>query len=450
MPTIEEIAVKTIISIEIDRPLKEAIQKMASSNLRNIVVIENLNENHKKFYLLTIVDLIEYKLSNTNEDILLKDLNLTKAKVLQRDLNILNVLNQVDSTDKYMVIVEKDELIGILSYTDIINNIDPKILMKRQTISALILQYKATTTYEDTSIIQAIRLMKDNNSDSIIIINSEQKPIGIFTTKDFINLIHLNSNLQKPIGLYMTTPICTLNEHSTISEAIDFMRDKHFKRIVVTNDNNEMMGILTQKELLRLIYNKWVDFIKEEGDKISKINEELLSNATKLEEKASFDFLTKLYNRRKFNSFLEYEISKANRYKEQYLSLLLIDIDFFKHVNDTHGHLVGDYILQELSKILTICSRATDIVARWGGEEFVVMLPQTNIEQAFLVGEKLRATIEKHKFDTVKHITCSIGVSQFHKNEDKDTLFKRVDSALYKAKKCGRNRVEMELIEGNI
>ena len=82
MPTIEEIAVKTIISIEIDRPLKEAIQKMASSNLRNIVVIENLNENHKKFYLLTIVDLIEYKLSNTNEDILLKDL----IKVLHPNL----------------------------------------------------------------------------------------------------------------------------------------------------------------------------------------------------------------------------------------------------------------------------------------------------------------------------------------------------------------------------
>ena len=444
MPTVEEIAVKTIVSIEIDRPLKEAINKMASSNLRNIVVIKNEENNHKKFFLLTINDLIDYKLGNTNGDILLKDLELTKAKVLRRDLNILNVLNEVDTSDKYMVIVEDDELIGVVSYTDIINNIDPKILMKRQTIAALILQYKATTAYENTSTIQAIRLMKDNNSDSIIIIDDEHKPIGIFTTKDFINLIHLNSDLHKPISLYMTKPVQTLSEYSTISEAIDFIRDKHFKRIVVTNENDEITGILTQKELLRIIYNKWIDFIKEEGDKISKMNEELLSKATKLEEKASFDFLTKLYNRRKFNSFLEYEISKANRYSEQHLSLLLVDIDYFKNVNDTHGHLVGDYILQEISKILTVCSRDTDIVARWGGEEFVLMLPQTNVEQAFLVAEKLRATIEKHKFDDVKHITCSIGISQFHKNEDKETLFKRVDEALYKAKKAGRNRVEME------
>ena len=136
LPTIEEIAVKTIISIEIDKTLKEAIKKMASSNHRNIVVIENLPNNHKKFYLLTISDLIEYKLGNVNEDVLLKDLHLATARVLPKDLNILNVLNEVDSTDKYMVIVEEDELVGILSYTDIINNIDPKILMKRQTIAA--------------------------------------------------------------------------------------------------------------------------------------------------------------------------------------------------------------------------------------------------------------------------------------------------------------------------
>ena len=444
LPTIEEIAVKTIISIEIDKPLKEAIKKMASSNHRNIVVIENLLNNHKKFYLLTISDLIEYKLENINEDVLLKDLHLSTARILPRDLNILNVLNEVDSTDKYMVIVEDNELIGILSYTDIINNIDPKILMKRQTIGALILQYKATTAYENTSTIQAIRLMKDNNSDSIIIIDDEHKALGIFTTKDFINLIHLNSDLHKPISLYMTKPVSTLSEISTISEAIDFIRDKHFKRIVVTNENDEITGILTQKELLRIIYNKWIDFIKEEGNRISKINEELLSKATKLEEKASFDFLTKLYNRRKFNSFLEYEISKANRYKEQHLSLLLVDIDYFKNVNDTYGHLVGDNVLQEISKILTICSRDSDIVARWGGEEFVLMLPQTNVEQAFFVAEKLRATVEKHKFDDVKHVTCSIGVSQFHKGEDKETLFKRVDEALYKAKNSGRNRAEIE------
>ena len=446
MPTVEEIAVKDIITIDIYKTLSEAIKKMASANLRNIVVIETLENDFKKYFLLTITDLIDYKLGNINGEILLKDLNLTKAKILKKDLNILSVLNEVDITDKYMVIVEKNQLIGILSYTDIINNIDPKIFMEKQTIATLILQYKATIAYENTSTIQAIRLMKYNNTDAIIMIDDEHQPIGIFTTKNFVTLIHSNLDLNMPIKNYMSKPVFTLNEHSTISQAIDFIKDKHFKRIVVTNDKNEITGILTQKELLRIIYNKWVDFIKEEGHKISKINEELLCKASQLEEKASLDFLTKLYNRQKFNSFLEYEINKANRYKEQSLSLLLIDIDFFKNVNDEYGHLVGDNVLQEVAKILTICSRQTDIVARWGGEEFVIMLPQTNIEEALYVAEKLRATVEKHKFSEINHITCSIGVSQYHRIENKTTLFKRVDEALYKAKNKGRNRVEMEQI----
>ena len=102
-------------------------------------------------------------------------MHLTKAKVLKKDLNILNVLNEVDIIDKYMVIVEDDKLIWILSYTDIINNIDPKIFMEKKTIASLILQYKATIAYENTSTIQAIRLMKANKSDSVIMIDDSNK-----------------------------------------------------------------------------------------------------------------------------------------------------------------------------------------------------------------------------------------------------------------------------------
>lgn len=111
LPTVEEIAVKEIVSINIEEPLNKAITKMASSNLRNIVVIESSLNDADKYYLLTINDLIDYKLNNIKDDVPLKDLHLTKAKVLKKDLNILNVLNEVDIIDKYMVIVEDDKLI---------------------------------------------------------------------------------------------------------------------------------------------------------------------------------------------------------------------------------------------------------------------------------------------------------------------------------------------------
>lgn len=446
MPTVEEIAIKNIIIIDINLSLLEAVKKMASENIRNIVVSET-TENKTNYYMLTISHLIDYKLGSIDENISLKELDLPKAKTLAHDINILNVLNEVDESDKYMIVVQNNDIVGILSYTDIINNIDPKILMKKQTIAKLILQYKAVTTYENTTTIHAIELMKDNKSDSVIVIDNTHKPIGIFTTKDFINLIHRNVDLSNPIKEYMSKPVYTLKETSTISDAIDFIQDKHFKRIVVTDENEMLVGILTQKELLRIVYNKWVEFIKDHGNRISKINEELLSKASQLEEKASLDFLTKVYNRQKFETFLNYEISKTNRYESQTLSVLLIDIDYFKRINDTYGHLTGDVILKEIAKILSVCSRDSDIVARWGGEEFIIMLPHTNIEQAYIVAEKLRATVENHKFEKDLRITCSIGISQYHKIESKENLFQRVDDALYKAKNNGRNRIEMEYIK---
>lgn len=448
MPTVDEIAIKDVISIGINSSLEDAIQMMAKEGHRNIVVVEDINESHK-YYFLCINDLIKYKIENISENTPLKNLNLTKAKILKKGVNILSVLNEIDVTDKNMLIVDKKELIGIISYTDIINNIDPKILMKKQTIGNLILQYKAVTTYENTSSNQVIKMMQENDTDAILITDDSLLPIGIFTTKDFIKILNLNLSLENPIKDFMSQPVITLHNTATIADAIDFIRDKHFKRIVVTDDEDRVMGILTQKELLRIVYNKWVDFIKEEGNRISKINEQLLSNAIKLEEKASFDFLTKVYNREKFESFLNYELTIATRYDEENFCILLLDIDFFKNVNDTYGHLIGDHVLQEIAKVLTLCSRKSDVVARWGGEEFIMMLPKTNIEQAMYVAEKLRATIEQHKFEVVSHITCSIGVSQFHRNETKTELFKRVDEALYNAKKSGRNRVQLE-IKGDI
>lgn len=441
--SIEDIAIKDVVSIDINSSLHEAINLMAKKNHRNIVIIDK-NSTTKIYYFLDISDLFKIKLENRDENIPLNTLNLKKSKVLKRGLSILSVLNEIDETDKNMLIVDEDNLIGLVSYTDIINNIDPKILMKKQTIGNLILQYKALTIYENTSTKQVLKIMHENNTDAILITKENSTPIGIFTTKDFIKILDLNSNLNEPIKNYMSIPVITLNNQVTIEEAIDFIKEKHFKRIVVTDDDEKLMGILTQKELLRIVYNKWIDFIKEEGYRISKINEQLLFDAKNLEKKASYDYLTNLYNRAKFDSFLSYEISKINRYDKEKLSILLLDIDYFKNVNDTFGHLVGDNVLQEIAQIMTVCLRQSDIVARWGGEEFIAMLPETTIDQAYYVAEKLRATIENHSFDVVSKITCSIGIAIYHNNNKKSELFKRADEALYRAKNSGRNQVQIE------
>jgi len=155
---------------------------------------------------------------------------------------------------------------------------------------------------------------------------------------------------------------------------------------------------------------------------------------------ATTDPLTKIANRHKLNMVMEILIHRAQRY-DLPLSVIFFDIDKFKEVNDKLGHETGDEILVELSTLVATTVRSADLLARWGGEEFIIVLPETNHAQAKALAEKLRLIIEKHHFVITAKLTCSFGVTQLHKDDNEASLLKRVDTALYSAKDSGRNRV---------
>ena len=154
------------------------------------------------------------------------------------------------------------------------------------------------------------------------------------------------------------------------------------------------------------------------------------------------DPLTKLFNRRHFESELEKEYKRAKRYKSD-LSLAIIDIDFFKRINDTYGHSCGDYILKEVAYIMNQNFRQTDDLFRYGGEEFVVILTETPAQTACVPLERLRKRIEENYFrfnnQSIK-VTISIGVSSNTEFQTAWEMFDDADRALYKAKENGRNR----------
>jgi diguanylate cyclase (GGDEF)-like protein len=159
-----------------------------------------------------------------------------------------------------------------------------------------------------------------------------------------------------------------------------------------------------------------------------------------LEQKAFTDDLTKVYNRVKFCDMFEYEFMRMQREKTN-LSLLMFDIDFFKSINDTFGHKVGDDVLVNLAIVVQKTIRKTDIFARWGGEEFMILLPSTDKEGAILLAEKIRSRIEEHDFGLAKSITVSIGITVVSPEEQLDVILLRVDAALYSAKHSGRNTI---------
>ena len=160
-----------------------------------------------------------------------------------------------------------------------------------------------------------------------------------------------------------------------------------------------------------------------------------------LRVQASTDALTGLSNRWKFDEVLSYEIMRSTRYKTP-LSLMLYDIDNFKEVNDRYGHQTGDKVLIQLSQFVQSLIRNTDLLARWGGEEFILLNPGSDSKMAYQAAEKLRKAIQETVFEGAGTITCSFGVAQFSDGETAETFLSRADAALYQAKINGRNRVE--------
>ncbi len=164
----------------------------------------------------------------------------------------------------------------------------------------------------------------------------------------------------------------------------------------------------------------------------------LIKKNEKLESLATVDYLTKLYNRRYLNGVISKEAFRHNRFGGN-LSVIIFDIDFFKKINDRYGHDVGDYVLKKISEIISNSIRNVDTFGRWGGEEFILLLPNTSEEQSFNKAEKLRKMIESYPFQYGISITCSFGVASKLQGESYTSWIKHADIALYEAKKSGRN-----------
>ncbi|WP_201246673.1 sensor domain-containing diguanylate cyclase [Halochromatium salexigens] len=152
------------------------------------------------------------------------------------------------------------------------------------------------------------------------------------------------------------------------------------------------------------------------------------------------DALTGAYNRMKFDQLLQAAISAEERYGQQF-AVILCDIDYFKRINDNHGHLAGDSVLKQFTALLRTQTRLSDQLARWGGEEFVVLLPIVNTQDAAAAAEKLRQAIATENWPPIGKLSASFGVAFHAPNESADSLLDRADVALYRAKEEGRNRV---------
>ena len=439
-PIIKDIATTSVVSVDVESSISEAIETMLENDHRSIIVVDGYS-----FKIFSILDLLKVQKNRIDLSLPLSKLDLVEVSKVCLNQNVLETLDHLSDSLEFVCVVNKDKsLYGIVTHTDITSNIDPETLMENyRLVDFLKLNRKFKWVNKDDITEELLDSMSENMFDNVVVVE-ELKPVGILTTKDIISLVKHKKDLKQPISEYMISPVDTMPKNATIKEALEFIKTKHYKRVVVVDSEGRLSGIITQKELVSLTYSKWVTLMQEHQEELNELNKLLENKNKEYEMMASTDSLTGLYNRYKFSElYLSSYTSMAQR--DNNLSLIILDIDHFKNVNDSYGHNNGDQVLIQVSHTLLRTVRNIDIICRWGGEEFVVLVPTADINTAFSIAEKLRKKIEELEIDIVGKITTSFGVSQVRIGDKMEDAIGRADNALYLAKNSGRNCVRTEL-----
>ena len=438
-PLVKDIASTSIIHISISCSVKEALNLMLKENHRNAIIIDG-----DQFKILTVVDILNLKKNKHNIDTKLSNVNLAKIPTINKNKNVLDTIEYLNNPIEHICILNEDNsLYGLITHTDIISNIDPDTLMDNYRLSSF-LKYgrRMKLVSKDIQTFKLLEEMINETNDNVIIVD-KLKPIGILTTKNIMKILNNDSDLSLAVENYMSSPVDTIKKNSSIKEALDFLKKKHYKRVIVVEESGNIYGIVSQKELISLSYSRWTNLMKEHQEELNEINTILKNKNKEFETLASTDSLTGLYNRYKFSE-LYITSYKSMVQRHNNMSLILLDIDFFKKVNDTFGHNRGDQVLIQISHTLLRTLRNIDIICRWGGEEFVALLPTAPLDIAKNIAEKIRTNIEQLTIDVVGKVSASFGVAEVKEGEKMEDVIDRADKALYLAKESGRNCVRTE------
>ncbi|MGB5919320.1 diguanylate cyclase [Arcobacter sp.] len=300
----------------------------------------------------------------------------------------------------------------------------------------------------------------------IITINNEKYilqiiPLQGINSKDYVALFAKNSQAVAPykkevyiiieyflISLFIIIPLLIYFSNIIVKpiyklvDASQKVKNREFNSIKIINSPVLEIALLSTsiKDMSNSIYS----YQHSLEEKVKQRTKELILKNEELHILSITDKLTGLYNRVQLDKTLHIEVSKSLNSQNDFC-IIIIDIDFFKRVNDNYGHQIGDDVLVETANTLKNSIRKSDILGRWGGEEFLIICPQLKIEDAVIIGNKLKEAVEKHNFSTYpKNVTISLGLADFYKGITKsEEILANADKALYEAKTNGRNQVKI-------
>lgn len=308
-------------------------------------------------------------------------------------------------------------------------NLEQKVKKRTQKIEELLLEEK-----EHSELVDAILNSQDNIvllSDGITLLRANQ---ALLDVTGYQSLETLTDENQCICELFIKEEgyVYSFEDKNWLEYIMEHPELEHKAKMIDQRSSHERVYLI--KSALFSIHHHDLFIIT-----LTDISE--LESAYKLiSDKAVKDELTGIFNRRKFNEMMDLEFNRA-RHNNSTFSIIMFDIDDFKQINDTYGHDAGDGVLIALGKIISIHIRHSDTFARWGGEEFIILVPVAQLKHAYEKAEHLRILISLYTFAKVGKLTCSFGVAEYSSGQSREALLKEVDERLYKAKASGKNMV---------
>lgn len=428
-------------------------EKKDYENIHAIYIDENFSEIYEKLFFkyekentLFISDNFEDKkqvMINLLKEETKVTFEINKANILNRSLEISPNLILLGGTQIDVAKLYKSSQDALKEQKETINSLNQKIENKNLELTSKVKAINEQKSVIDTQT-KNIKNYEQKLSTQEKLLQKQAKLLE--EQRAQLEEIYKNIEFQKE---KLSNAVLDVNEKEKVVESLIDLQKKKQQEFEKAKKDLEFLNLQIQEQKKNLLLKENIITDQKNAMSILAIlffiililgiigikQNKLLKNLSQI------DTLSGLYNRRFMNKKLEEEILKYKRYKTPF-SILLLDVDFFKKINDSYGHDKGDFVIKKISTLIQQNSRDTDISARWGGEEFLILVPNSNLEGAVILANNLKQIIEKTDFTTKEKITVSVGVSTFNENLNQEELLKLADNALYKAKNSGRNKVE--------
>ena len=299
----------------------------------------------------------------------------------------------------------------------------------------------------------AVRKMAADSLSCVVAVNDAGRPVGIVTERDMLSyaarILDGGRGWQERVRDHMSTNLVYLHPEQSLFEALVVARAREVRHLPVLDHDEVLVGLVTATELVRAHFDVF-ESQRMAADTVAVREEDFASVTSRLRLLSLEDPLLRIGNRRALEVDLQHTEQAARRYQHVY-SLTMFDVDRFKAYNDNYGHPAGDRVLAQIARVFTQSLRGADRLYRYGGEEILLLMTETDLAGAVLVADRLRASLEAaaipHAHTERGVVTVSGGVAEGgfrHTTEGWEAVIEQADRALYRAKNAGRNRVESD------